>query len=402
MIPFEEALQRVLDHSLPPRGETVDLENALGRVLLETVTSDLPMPPFHRSAVDGFALPGPGRRFLPVEEITARPGTPPPLEPGRAAPIMTGAPIPQGADRVVMVEHTRMEGDALVLEREPRIRENICFQGEDLPAGAVLLCPGAVLTPAALGVLAMAGACRLTVARKPGAVLMTTGDEVVDPRRVPGPGEVRNANATLGRAVLEAAGFGGVGAVHVPDSPEALRAAASEALFGAEVLLAAGGVSMGTRDHVPGVMESLGFRFLFREVSQKPGKPLCFAVAPGKAFFGLPGNPVSVLVALEEVVIPFLRKSCGCPGHRKIRLTGMLEHPVQKKPGRTQFYRAVARYREGKYRLEVPSSRGSGDLMSAVPANCLMVLPRESTGAPRGGEVPFSFLVSSRVETVGC
>lgn len=400
MISFEEALETVLAHAPIPESRQSSLEQALGAVLMETITSDIPMPPFHRSAVDGYALPGPGSIFPLDREITASPGTPEPLSPGHAAPIMTGAPVPEGADRIVMIEFTCLNRGNLQVRRMPSRGENICFQGEDVARGSVVLRPGTVLSPAALGVAAMAGRSSLLVARKPMIALMTTGDEVISPDRIPGPGEIRNANGVLGCSLLSAAGFGPVSVCHSPDSPEALKEAAAAALEGADVLLVAGGVSMGTRDFVPSVMKELGFRFLFEGVAQKPGKPLCFAVRNGKTFFGLPGNPVSVLVALEEVVIPFLRKSSGFTRFRKKRFTGRMAHDLRKKPGRTQFFRATAVAGEPGFLISVPETRGSGDLMSAVAANCLVVLSEGSFGASRGEEAPFSFLGSFAGETV--
>lgn len=399
MIAYEEALETVLAHSPKPSLRKVSLEESLGMVLMDTVVADIPMPPFNRSAVDGYALPGEGSSFPLEPEITASPGLPEPLGPGRAAPVMTGAPVPPGADRVVMIEHTGVEGNTLTVHRQPSPRENICFQGEDIPRGSVVLNPGALMTPAALGVAAMAGRNMISVAAGPGVALMTTGDEVIPHERVPGPGEVRNANGILGSSILRAAGFPPVSLIHSPDSPPALEEAAEASLKGADLLLIAGGVSMGSRDFVPGVMKDIGFDFLFEGVAQKPGKPLCFAVRDGQAFFGLPGNPVSVMVALEEYVVPYLRKASGYRRWRKRMLTGTLCREVGKKTGRTQFYRAIASRDGDRYRVEVPSTRGSGDLMSAVAVNCLMVLPPDTSRVFSGDEAPFSFLGALYGET---
>ncbi len=396
MIPFEEAIETVLARSLPVREEWADPSEALFRILAESVATDIPMPPFDRSAVDGYALPGEGDDFGLVAEITASPGTPPPLMPGCAAPIMTGAQLPEGADRVVMLEDTFVEAGRLRLKAASRAGRHICYRGEDLPAGHEVLGRGVLLTPAALGVAAMAGRVGLKVARRPLVALITTGNEVTEPSNVPGPGEIRNANGVLGASVLAAAGFGPIRTSHSVDSPGEIEAAVNR-FRDADVLLIAGGVSMGTHDFVPSVMKGLGFRFLFEEVAQKPGKPLCFAVGNGRVFFGLPGNPVSVLVALETYVVPFLRKSSGFARYRNTVYEGRLECDVRKKPGRTEFLRAVAARGGDGFILNVPETHGSGDLRSATAANCLIVMPADSEGAGRGGIVPFTFLSGAHV-----
>jgi molybdopterin molybdotransferase len=400
VISFEEALETVLARPLNPGREDLELSEAVGRVLAEDVFSDIAMPPFDRSAVDGFAMQGEGEVLSLVEEIIAGPGTPPPLAPGAAAPIMTGAPVPEGADRIVMLEDTDVRGNTLMVRRPVPMGANICRRGEDLPEGGRVLAFGDPVTPAGAGVCAMAGKTRLRVYRRPAVALITTGDEVIEPFLVPGPGQIRNANAVLGSAVLSAAGFDSILAIHSGDSPGALREAADEAIRGADLVLAAGGVSLGSRDFVPGVMENAGFEFLFREVAQKPGKPLCFAVRKDKAFFGLPGNPVSVLVALEEYVIPFLRKSSGFSRFLKTTYRGVLTGGIRCRPGRSNILRAVCRPAPGGFLVSIPESHGSGDLMSAAGANCLVRLPADSEGAAAGDPVVFSFMSSARGEPV--
>lgn len=392
MIPFEEALETVLSRSLPVREENAGLSEALGRVLRESVTTDFPMPPFTRSAVDGFALPGEGSEFGLTGEITASPGTPPRLAPGRAAPIMTGAQLPPGADRIVMLEHTENRDGRLIVEKSVDRGANICFEGEDMEAGTEVLAAGSLLTPSALAVAAMAGRTSLRVAVRPECALLTTGSEVVEPGMVPGPGQIRNANGVLGVSVLAAAGFRGAETGHCHDSPAVIRDAATRALERADILLMAGGVSLGTHDFVPEVLEGMGFRFLFREVAQKPGKPLCFAVRDDKVFFGLPGNPVSVLVTIEEYVVPFLRKSSGFTGFRRVWLNGRLLNDVRKRPGRRGIFRGNATQSGGVFTIGVPGTNGSGDLVSAAGADCLVMLPAPSAGASAGDTVQFSYL----------
>ncbi len=395
MITVQEAFDLIFMNMPGAEREFLPIEECSGRVLGENIQCDIPMPPFDRSAMDGFALRGEAGSYSLLPEITAGADPAPMEKPGYAAPIMTGAPVPEGADRVVMVEATSVEGGVLRVLKMPPAGANICYRAEDISMGQTVLRSGLLLSPGEIGIAAMAGRAFLSVFTRPDVSVLTTGSEVVPPVHRPLPGQVRNANGPLMESFLLASGYDPAAVLHSADDPVSLRSAAEQALSLSNILITAGGVSMGTRDYIPSVMEELGFRFHFREVAQKPGKPLSFATreSDSKVIFGLPGNPVSVLVALETYVMPALRFSSGHDRYRKKVLSGKLLAPQRKKPGRQGFYRCRAGLIDGTWLLEVPETSGSGDLMSTSGTNAIAWLPPESTGLPAGADMDFSLMV---------
>lgn len=391
MISVAEAFETIIKNIPPLRVQAVPAERCYGRVLASDVVSDIAMPPFDRSAMDGFALRGVCGSYELLPEIPAGADPLPVGKKGQAAPIMTGAPVPEGADRVVMVEFTRVSKNRLFVEKMPCEGENICYKAEDIEKGQTVLRKGTLLTPAEIGIASMAGRRVLPVYRKPSVAVVTTGSEVVPPVHMPRPGQVRNANGSLMESHLRMNGFPPAAVIHSGDDPASLKNAAVQAALVSDFVVTAGGVSMGTRDWIPHVFQEMGYSFLFRTVAQKPGKPFSFAMGKN-LMFGLPGNPVSVLVALEMYVLPALRCASGHTAYRKKTLTGKLETPLTKKPGRQYFFRCTAAFRGGSWILSVPESSGSGDLMSAGGVNGIGWLSPESTEASPGDDVPFALM----------
>jgi molybdopterin molybdotransferase len=399
MISTQAALDTVLEHAGMP--ETVDmaLARAAGHVLAADVVSDIDMPPFDRSAMDGFAVAGQGKMHALREEITAGDARAVSLEPGVAAPIMTGAPVPPGADRVVMVEHARVEENRLHVETTVPQGANICRRAEDIQKGQTVLFTGRLLAPQHLGIADMAGRGVLRVYRKPTVGVVTTGTEVIASTWIPKPGQIRNANLDLMRAQLEQAGFAVHIQLHAADDPASLRATFAQLLACCDVVLIAGGVSMGTRDYVPAALETSGVKLLFRTVAQKPGKPLTFGIGPGnKPVFGLPGNPVSVMVCGEEYVLPLLRKKAGFSRIRKRTFRGTLKERYRKKKGRLHFLRVRATDTESGLQLQRPDSSGSGDLMSTAAVNALALVESDVVALEAGSVVDFHFLCAEAGE----
>ena len=399
MLSTNEALRIVLSSVTAPVSRLAHSRECCGSVLAEDIASDIDMPPFDRSAMDGFALNGDGPRYelLPPIHAGDSPGFG--IDPGQAAPIMTGAPVPPGAERVAMVESSSVDGNAVLISPVPQKGENICFRGEDIREGDRVLRRDTVLAPQHLGIAAMAGREALSVFSKPEISLMTTGSEVVRPSTVPVPGQVRNANMILMQALLERSGFSTCHSSHSSDDRRELLESMTTALQTADFLLVAGGVSLGKRDFVPGVMEELGVELLFGSVAQKPGKPLKFGLSSdGRLVFGLPGNPVSVLVCLEEYVIPALRQASGFPLHRKRDFTGRFMGRFMKKPGRTGFLRVRASLSTEGWDLTLPETSGSGDLMSTRDVNALAIAHSDCSGIDPGEPVLFHMLSATSGE----
>ncbi len=399
MITVEEAQKLVLDNSGEPEVEEVSIDRAAGHVLASDVHSDIDMPPFNRSAMDGFAISGDDLRHELLEEIVAGDSSEISIYPGIACPIMTGAPLPEGADRIVIVEESVIEDSVLYLEKVPPEGANICWKGEDIKEGQIVLEHGTRLTQQHMGIAAMAGRGVLPVFRKPRIAVVTTGTEIVPPTWIPSPGQVRNANLPLITSQLSMSGFTALVSVHSADDPGSLSATFRQLLSCSDVLIVAGGVSKGTRDFVPSVLESLGVIIHFRTVAQKPGKPLIFgSSAAGKPVFGLPGNPVSVMVTIEEYVLPLLRKRSGFKGYHRRMYHGEITSDYRKKPGRVHFLRVIA-YREGNsWKLHYPDSSGSGDLMSTVNVNALAIVGSDQLSIEAGESLPFHFLSSTAGE----
>lgn len=393
MISVKEALEYVLEFTPKVTTEVISLQKASGRILAQDVFSDISMPPFDRSAMDGYALRGVCDTYELLEEIPAGVNPKPITAEGFAAPIMTGAPVPEGADRVVIVEVTKIVDGKLIVLEMPKEAANICWKAEDITKGQKVLSSGIHLHSIEIGIAAMAGLEVIKVYKKPSVSVLTTGSEVISPSHKPKPGQVRNANQLLMASFLDEIGFASVQLFHSADDPVSLRNAAEQALEVSDVLITAGGVSMGTHDYVPMIMEELGFHFHFRTVAQKPGKPFSFATNndSGKIMFGLPGNPVSVYVGLEMYILACLRKYSGYKTICRRPLEGVIETSLKKKVGRQFFYRANAEQRAGIWYLSVPSTSGSGDLMSAKGTNCLAWLSKESGNVQQGTSVQFVF-----------
>jgi molybdopterin molybdotransferase len=322
MLTIGEALDAVLQESrgLPPG--LVALEDALWCVLAEDVEADADSPPFDKALVDGYALragdlEGTEHTLRVGEMITA--GRTPSRTLGRreAAVIMTGAPIPPGCDAVVMHERTHQLDGVVSIEQVPiRFGQNVLRRGAEMRAGEVVVARGSVLHPAQLGVLASVGRRTVTVVPAPRVAIVPTGDELVEPGETPGPGQIRNSNAVMLRALSSEAGALAETLPIAPDEPARLGEILARGLM-ADLLLVTGGVSAGARDLVPDALASLGVRRVFHKVSVKPGKPLWFGVgpprgeSPGALVFGLPGNPVSGLVGFMLFVRPALARLAG-------------------------------------------------------------------------------------------
>ncbi len=377
-ITVEEAIRRVLAATPVLSPVRVPLVAAAGLVLAEPLVAAEDLPPFPASTMDGYAVvaaDGPGWRELIgdqaagyVADLLVRPGT--------VARITTGAPLPPGADAVVMVERTQRLGERIEIQQQTiKVGENIRPIGVDMALGQQVLAAGTVIGPGELGLLASLGVAEPLVHPRARIAVLSTGDEIVEPWETPGPGQIRDANRyAIGAALAQ---FGGplVRSVIVPDREAETRALLAESLAAADVLITSGGVSMGQLDLVKVILDEMG-QIHFGRLFMKPGKPLHFATtAAGKLIFGLPGNPVSALVGCEVFVRPALRKMAGHPDPLRSRVRVVLDHPIT--PGdRPEFQRATVRQGEdGRLYAANTGAQGSSRLASLVGANALLALP---------------------------
>lgn len=316
MIRFEEALKIVLSEVEAKKMtvEPVRLSSVLGRILGQDVFADMDMPPFDKSAVDGFAcrMADISRPLRVIETIPAGKTPEYPVLPGECARIMTGAIVPAGADCVVMIEHTEPAGDNTLRVKHTGKASNICLKGEDIRKGDLVLEKGTRITPAHVAVLAAMGVVNPKMSRLPRVGIISTGNELVEPWADPGIAQIRNSNASQLEAQVKTVpavpSYYGI----VPDEGPGLLNAISIALAENDILLLTGGVSMGDFDLVPQILEEAGVEILFRKIAVQPGKPTVFGRRDRSVVFGLPGNPVSSFVIFEMVVRPFILLLEGC------------------------------------------------------------------------------------------
>ena len=394
MISVEEAQSRVLASINTLEAESVSALDSLGRVLAADVVSDIDVAPFDNSAMDGYAvrsadLAGASEltpvRLRVVEHVAA--GAFPAVSVGsrEATRIMTGAPVPEGADAVVMVERTAEEDDGAtaVIMTTARLGENIRRKAEDVHSGETVLRAGEVVGAAAIGLMAAVGCANPLVYRRPRVAVVATGDELVAIDEYPGPGKIRNSNSyTLAAQVTDAGGEAVVLEVArdtVEHTTEILSRAPEF-----DLMVSTGGVSMGDYDVVKDVLEQIG-EMDFWKVAMRPGAPQTHGTIGGTPFFGLPGNPTSTMVGFELFVRPVILKMMGHTALDRPRHTVVLGHDVKKKADRRYFMRAVTeRMPDGTHVASLAGAQSSAMLTSMHRANCLLVLPEGETDFPAG------------------
>ncbi len=405
MIPVEEALAIVLREATALPAEDVPLEEALGRVLAEDVASDTDLPPFDRAAMDGYALRAADVAGAPsalevIGEVRAGQWPDLAVGPGQAVRIMTGAPVPPGADAVQQVERTQpLDEFRVTILSAVAAGANVAPRGSEARAGDVVLAGGRVIDPAAVAVLASAGRARVRVARRPRLAILVTGDEIVKVGQTPGPGQIRNSNGPAVGAQARLAGADVQRLGIAPDRQEAI-AEALRAGLAADVLVVSGGVSAGDYDLVEPALLDLGARFLFTKVAIKPGAPLVFGRLGEALVFGLPGNPVSAQVTFDLFVRPALLKMQGARVTQRPRVRVELLGAVKNRSGRKSHVPARVRFEDGRLVARPVRSMGSGDLAAHARANALVVIEKEREHAP-AGETAEAVLLGNYLEDDG-
>jgi molybdopterin molybdotransferase len=400
-VSYGEAAARCSDlaqrqfHKLNARPiETVLLDAGLGRVLSEPVRADRDQPPFARSTRDGFAGQAEdwNRGSLQVDGLLAAGEQwAAPLEPGHCVEIMTGAPVPEGADCVAMVEHIDRTATQVRLRagRMMNAGENVVPRGAEAAMGKALLDVGTVVRPQGIAVCAACGYGQLHVYTQATVGILATGNELVAVAATPAVQQIRNSNAHALAALVRSCGGQPVMYAPVPDDERALREAILDASQTCDIVLLTGGVSMGKYDLVEPALLSLGGHFLFTGASIQPGKPVVCGemMESGIPFFGLPGNPVSTMVCFHLFVAPVLAALNGRRDYMPAFVGARLQIATRGKPGLTQFLPAQIRPTIEGAEVEAIAWQGSGDVASAARANCFLVIPEDAHALSAGDQV---------------
>ncbi len=388
MLSFWLARQRILEAVTPLAAEVVRLDEADGRVLAEDLESNVDLPGFDYSAMDGYAVSsasfsggGPWKFRVSIEQRAGSPASE--LPEGSVARIFTGAELPRGADAIVMQEEVTREGELACFSGTPAPGAHVRRRGDDLRLGALALARGTRLNPYCIGLAAALDRAQLRVARRPNVALLCTGDELREPGSAPRPGSIPDSNGPSLALLARRAGAQVTRVARVGDELEAVQRAIGDALRASDLLLTVGGVSVGDHDVVKSALEREGVALDFWKVKIKPGKPLAFGRAGGALVLGLPGNPVSAQITLGLFGLPLLRALQGDLRPWPSTLRARLARAIRQKPGRLGFYRARL---EGD-RAHVHENQASGAPTSMASADALVMVPEDCEELAAGSEV---------------
>lgn len=378
MVSYQEALAAVLEHAPLLPAERVEVARSLSRALAEDVTAPRDLPWRDTSLMDGYAVRASGAQAGAALAVTMAlpPGARPerPLGPGEAARIMTGGPLPEGADAVVMQEHTRAEGDRVVLERAAQAGEHVRRRGDEVRSGEVVLTPGTEIGPAELALLVSLGRTHVSVGGRPRVAIGTSGDELDEAPGDPREGRTIESNTPTLSALTSRAGGEPWRLGIAPDTLAGVSALVARA-GPAEVLVTCGGASVGPHDHTLEALEAAGARMIFRRVAIKPGRPTALAMWQHRPAIALPGNPAAALIGFELFVRPLLRRMQGFRDAARTPWICELAEPVARMPELTGLLRGRMEQR-GARLVFVPGPRqGSMQIRSLVGQAALAVVP---------------------------
>lgn len=402
IVTFEDALQIILDSVIPiTESEIVSIIDAAGRVLAEDIQSTVNIPPYDNSAMDGYAV-------IAGDSTSASVDNPAILQiideikaggdfagkrvtPGTAIRIMTGAPVPEGANAVIMFEDTQEEQEEVRIFKGVKESRNIRRAGEDVSIGSIALEKGTKLKSSDIGLLASLNKESVPVIRKPRAAIITTGDEIAELGEKITEGQIRNSNAyTL---LSEVKKYHSI-PVYLGNARDTVKDTREKLTRGLQydIIITTGGVSMGKYDFVKEVIHDIGIQVLFEKIRMKPGKPCIFGRKDNTLFFGLPGNPVSTMVSFLQFVRPALLTLMGSSKIAKPVLTAILKEDIRKKVGRKNLLRGFFSIKDGTLFVSTTGPQGSGILRSMSQANCIIIVPLEVDRIPAGDKVSIQLI----------
>jgi molybdopterin molybdotransferase len=394
---FEDARKIVLDHVAPLGAERVPLLDAVGRVLAEDLASPSDFPAWDNSAMDGYAVraaDAAGGAALPLSAYlpAGAPGAAP-LAPGTAARILTGAPLPAGADAIVPLENADEEAGAVRARGPVAPGAHVRRRGEDLRAGEVVLRAGTPIGPAEVSWLATSSRLLVPVHRRPRVAILSTGDELVSPGEPLGPGQIHDSNGVAVAAAVRQAGGEPLLLGIARDEREPLRERLAEGLR-ADALVTTAGVSMGDRDLVREVLAALEVRQVFWKVDIKPGRPIAFAVRGATAIFSLPGNPVSTLLTFEQFVRPALLRMAGRRDVLRPTIRATFQDELRNRPGRVTFVRVRLERRGGALLAWSAGNQDTGILKTMLRADGIALVPADQGDLRPGTELDVQVLAA--------
>lgn len=407
MISADEARQVILEQTKPLGAEEIPLEESLHRYLASRIIAPIGLPVFDNAAMDGFALRSSDTKqasetspvslkaittIVAGDDVGAYDKMP--LRQGQAVRIMTGAPVPTGADAVVPFEETSFDDQRCVIRTSIDAGNDVRRAGEDIRHGDPVFSGGERITPRTIALLAALGIDRVSVTQRPRVAILSTGNELVGPGTPLKPGQIYNSNGPALQATLQEIGIHAEMIGDVADREEELKRAMSVQHI--NVLITIGGVSAGDFDLVPKVLKETGAEIVFHKVAIKPGKPLLYAVhhhgGSPLHIFSLPGNPVSALMVFDRFVRPALLKMMGAPEYFRTSRQAVAAQPLKGTEGKEDYLRGVVTYEGDRYMARSAGAQGSAMLIPLARANAVLTIPADKKGIPEGETVLFEFL----------